>query len=58
MNASRDKLGKNGKRAGVKLLLRLGNVNMLGVAFGDIEGMFKSVGKGLDGDQRVEIEFS
>jgi hypothetical protein len=53
-----DKLGKYGNKLGIKLFLRLGDAGKLGISQDDIRGMLKNVGKGLDIDQRVEVEFS
>jgi len=50
-------LGKKGHKAGVKLSIWLSDVGKLGVSEDEIRGLFKDVGKGLDIDQRVEVEF-
>ncbi len=52
-------LGKSGKKSGVKLRLWLffGD-STIGLNQKDIEGMFSDVGKGLDVDLRVQIEWT
>lgn len=52
-----DTLGKNGNKAGVQLSIWLRDAVKLCVCQDEIRGMFKDVGKGLDVDQRVEVEF-
>jgi hypothetical protein len=51
-------LGKNGNKPGIKLSIWLSAAGKLGVSLDDLKGMFKDVGKGLNIDQRVEVEFS
>lgn len=53
-----ESLGKNGNKSGIKLSIWLSDAGKLGISQEDIKGMFKDVGKGLDIDYRVEIEFS
>jgi hypothetical protein len=51
-------LGKSGKKSGIRLVVRLGNVAQFGIDIKAVEGMFKDVGNGLDVDQCVEVAFS
>jgi len=50
-------LGKNGNKSGVKLSIWLGDAGKLGISENEIRGLFKDIGKGLDNDQRVDVEF-
>jgi hypothetical protein len=51
-------LGKSGRKEGILLAVRLEDVGAFGIDEEQIKGIFKDVGKGLEIDQRVEVEFS
>ena len=52
-----DSLGKSGSKSGVKLSIWLGDAGKFGINENEIRGLFKDIGKGLDDDQRVGVEF-
>jgi hypothetical protein len=52
-----DSLGKNVNKSGVKLSIWLGDAGKLGISENEIRGLFKDIGKGLDNDQRIDVEF-
>lgn len=52
-----DSLGKKGNKSGVRLSIWLGEAAKLGISEDEIRGLFKDVGKGIDNDWQVEVEF-
>jgi len=57
--SSSQHLGKKGKKAGIKLLVRLApSTGRIGIDLNGAMDMFKDVGKGLDAGLHVEAELA
>lgn len=56
--SSSKNLGKEGKKEGVKLIVRLGDAVGAGVDGKEVAEMFGNVGKGLEVERRVEVTIS